>query len=663
MSAADRLRAAVREVAKADDPDARAAAWARYAADGWLADLGDLSADPDALAILAALRAIPGLGKTADTYARVLRERAAKAPTLRIVRPDEDPGTLAQQMRRLGLEGCPDGVAMPDGYRLGREGVIRDTEEGPVVIAHGPILVVGTGEDGATGQRYVRLAWRTPGAGWVERSVDRAIVAQARRITDLAEAGAPVTSVSASAIVAYLAAQEAASAGRLPACRVVRCPGWYDDASLYLLGSDAIPTQGPDGWVLEPTSAGDAQWYAHIRRAGRWTDWLRAWDAVQPHPRAALAVYAAICPMLRGVIAEIPGAAVEWAGRTSGGKSITLELAASVWGSPELIRRWDTTAVGAEVAAVAARDMPLLLDDTKALLSGGSERRKEAGASTITATIYLATGAKGRARGAKDGGSRRTSDVRTWLLSTAETPSVDLAQDVGIRPRTLTVTGRPLGDDSEAGETAAAIVSSVVRAHHGHLAMRCAAWLCDPAHQEEARSRYREHLERAAQGDPVRRRLAQLVASIQTAIDVCAGAGLAPCWGAVDAVVEAAEYSLRAAQTHRAALQALWGAASAQGRILGLTQEHPRVPPGGWIGEERVDGTVSLVEAQARRELRILGYDLSEVVDQWRAEGWLVIGKSGASRVTVTVGGYRTTGYRLAAPGVAAAQGSEVSDG
>lgn len=659
MSAAGRLRDAVRAAAAADGPDTAAAAWARYATGAWLTDLDELASDDDALAILTALRSVAGMGRTADTHARVLRDRAAKAPRLRLVRDDEPAPPLRDALVRAGLADCPEGVAMPDGHRLTPEGIVRESDEDRVVIAHAPILIIGAGEDTVTGHRYLRLAWRTPGGGWVRRSVDRSIVMQTRRIVELADQGAPVTSVSAAAVVQYLAAQEAASAGRLPLLHVARTPGWYDDGAVYLLGGDVIAADGADtGWTLEPSSEGDAQWYDHIGCSGDFVGWLRAWLAVERHPRAALAVYLAVCPMLRGIIPEMPGAMAEWAGRTSGGKSITLELAASVYGSPDLIRRWDTTAVGAEVAAAAARDMPLMMDDTKALLSGGSERRREQGAATITATIYLATGAKGRQRGAKEGGSRRQADVRTWLLSTAETPSVDLAHDVGIRPRTLTITGRPLGDDPVEGGRAAALVSSLVRAHHGHLATRCARWLCEAANAEQVREWFRAHRAAAsAGGDSIEQRLAMLIASVQTAQDVCEAVGVPRHPGIIDAVIEAASYSLRAAQTHRAALQALWGATTAQGRILGASDSERRTPSGGWVGETRSDGTVALIEAQARREMRALGYDLTEMVDQWRAEGWLRLTGKGAVRTTVTVGGYRTAGYILTAAGAEAAAG------
>jgi len=351
----------------------------------------------------------------------------------------------------------------------------------------------------------------------------------------------------------------------------------------------------------------------------------------------------------------MPGACIEWSGITSGGKSVSMDLAASVWGTVDLVRRWDTTGVGAEVGAAAAYHLPLMLDDTKALLSGGNQRRKDSGASTITATIYLATGSKGRLRGSPTG-LREQRDVCTWLLSTSETPSVDLSADVGIRPRTLTMVGRPLGDDAAEGELAATMIGSTVREHYGHLGMRVVAWLAMDGHAAQARAWYRTHLEAASQGSAVERRLSQLIASIATAMDVCEAVGLPRCQDVMHEAVSAARHSVQSADTHAAALRAVWGIGEAQGRIADVQRDERR-PTAGWLGEIGAADDARLVAATIHEELRRLGYDPGETVDRWRAAGWLVLTPSGRARTSLRIAGTRGVGaYRLTAEGLRVAR-------
>ena len=655
-----RLRGAVGQVADTAGTDAASARrlWSTYVREHWTRDVPDLA---DSLTdAVAALTPLGIAGEPGDGWAgrakdmqRQLRDAAKDRRGLRLADVDEDAPPIAELLRSMGCPDVPSRYQVPDGYRLDRAGVHRLDDDGERTIARAPIVITGAGEDVDGGRRHLRLAWRLPGGGWASRTVERSRAMQARTLVELAEHGAPVTSVSASAVVLWLDALEAATAMDMPVVRVVPRSGWVD-GSTYMLGEEVV---GPDParYTLEPASDGERQWYRSIVRAGTWTGWLGAWEYAVRHPRAAIAVYASVAPALRGVVPSMPGACIEWSGITSGGKSVSMDLAASVWGSMDLVRRWDTTGVGAEVGAAAAYHLPLLLDDTKALLSGGNQRRRDSGASTITATIYLATGSKGRLRGSPTG-LREQRDVCTWLLSTSETPSVDLSADVGIRPRTLTMVGRPLGDDPAAGEMAATMIGATIREHHGHLGMRVVAWLAGGG-AEQARAWYLEHLQRASSGSAVERRLSQLIASIMLAMDVCEAVGLPRCKGVLDEAIEAARYSVRSADTHAAALRAVWGIGEAQGRIADATRDEQRRPTAGWLGEVALSGEVRLVAATVHDELRRLGHDPGETIDRWRAAGWLALTASGRARSSLRVAGTRGVGaYRLTDAGAAVAR-------
>lgn len=67
-------------------------------------------------------------------------------------------------------------------------------------------------------------------------------------------------------------------------------------------------------------------------------------------------------PLLK-ILNRHQGGGIHWVGDSSIGKSTCIEVAASVWGSPEFIRSWSATANGFEGVAAMHNDTCIILDE------------------------------------------------------------------------------------------------------------------------------------------------------------------------------------------------------------------------------------------------------------------------------------------------------------
>jgi|GEM_PF-5979998 len=103
-------------------------------------------------------------------------------------------------------------------------------------------------------------------------------------------------------------------------------------------------------------------------------------------------------------------------GQSSGGKTKALNVAGSVWGSPEMVKQWKSTANAMEAVALEHNDCILLLDELAQI------EPDEAG----TTAYGLANGTQ-KARANQRGGLRAMARWRMFFLSTGE---ISLAEHV-----------------------------------------------------------------------------------------------------------------------------------------------------------------------------------------------------------------------------------------
>lgn len=139
--------------------------------------------------------------------------------------------------------------------------------------------------------------------------------------------------------------------------------------------------------------------------------------------RLALAVSAAFAaPLVHIVGAESGG--VNFVGGSSIGKSTTIFVAASVWSSPDFVKRWRATSNGLESIAMSRNDSLLILDEL------GQVEAREAGA-----IAYMLANGTGKHRASQTGNARPAATWRLLFLSTGEIGLADHMQEAGRRAK------------------------------------------------------------------------------------------------------------------------------------------------------------------------------------------------------------------------------------
>jgi len=121
-----------------------------------------------------------------------------------------------------------------------------------------------------------------------------------------------------------------------------------------------------------------------------------------------------------------PGLGVHVSGRTSRGKTIGLQIAASVWGngskatSDSMIRKWNATQNAFEGLAAVNNDLPLCLDEIH-----------QAAPEVVAKVAYMVADGVGKSRLNKDASLQATRRWRTTLISTGEKSIADTIREAG----------------------------------------------------------------------------------------------------------------------------------------------------------------------------------------------------------------------------------------
>lgn len=592
-----KLQAAVRDPGDPDDGHNRAQVL------DWLGNLDELARER-ALKRVAKVWQVPV--KTLRTEVQQTAE-ANRAPGLPVLEQDATAPVDEAVTYPPGIQ------ATPEGLGTGRQ-----------ILFPARVLVLHVVTDmGGMGREHVAIAWNR-GRGWELAVVPRRTIADKQMLLELTDRGLPVTTQNAPWLVGYLAAFEAHNRGHLRFDHGTTTLGWKDtDAgTTFLCGDTAV---GP-AMALHPTSNGAQQLMGALHPQGSWEAWRALWDTVTPFPLVRFAIYAAAAaPLLRIIHAD--NFVVDYAGRTSGGKSTSIRLAASVWGNPAknggFFRGWDTTQVGIEQILEFAQDMPTFLDESHLAKN----------ADLLSQVIYEVANGMGRTRGAASGGNQALATWRTVLLSSGEQRLVDSGSHGGIQARVVTLWGSPFGPNQEQ------VVKGVergMRQHYGHAGPDFVRWLLHHQGAWEGWARAFERLEGQlmgrAPGNPVAQRIAGACATVGLAGVLFHHAlGLAEPQSAWEATVAVFESQLTLGQesTAERAWRIVLDTVAEEAQLEGVVRSHAGVW-GIWYpwNPELPAGTAApevlfLLRTQVERILQAHNISAS-VLLEWRDLGWLV---------------------------------------
>lgn len=272
----------------------------------------------------------------------------------------------------------------------------------------------------------------------------------------LSGAGAPVTSVNARLVTAYLAAYEHAFASSILRKKVTSRFGRSRGGRQFFLPglSSAIE--------FSPSGPGDAALYsAYSSRRGSLGGWLEVMRTLA-NDRLMIpqvAVLASLVPPLQKKL-QIPNFILDIYGSSSTGKSTSLKLAASVYGRPHdpdsLIQQWSNTQVAVEQLAWLCSELPIYLDDAQHCLT---ELKRS--------LVYMIANGRGKGRSSGGVGMRETATWHTVALSSSEAPLHESSPHEGARGRILPAGGTIPPIPAGVGSLVRSLERAVIQ-NHGH---------------------------------------------------------------------------------------------------------------------------------------------------------------------------------------------------
>lgn len=543
-------------------------------------------------------------------------------------------------------------------------GVTKTGGDQQWVVSRVPLWVAGVRVDSSDESHALVLRWHRPngadGFDVRQKTVDRSVVLNSRKIVDLQSGGFPVDTGTAAAVVEYLSACEVAylqQHARAEAEFVSSVTGWHgsDDwqAGAFLFGRDRFGANCP---FFECTNPALSKWVARYSTSGSADVQLRTLQRIIDHsPDLATVLACAMGSPLLRVLGAQPFV-LDIASTTSQGKTKALRVAASVGGSPDAMLSWDSTPYALELHVNAVRGLSVCIDETQ-----------RAKVEAVQKTVYDLTTDSGKMRGAQNGGVRQTSRFESLIVSTGEQSISDFGEAGGARARVLTMWGPPWGRGSAAqrvSDATAAFQRDVIDTltdHHGHAGRLFAGYVAGLTTEERRglRARYRSlcnaasvEVEATSPGHPIGSRLAEYVAFVRVVGEVAEtvlGLRARDGWLTAERWADMMQRS-RPADVATAAMSRLvdWSLS----RSLQLAG-HPdndkanRDLIGVWYSSPTNRPRLAVVLSAANDALKSAGFQIGAVTSAWAERGW-VEGSSGSKvSKTVAMSGGRVRAYVL----------------
>ncbi|ASD86216.1 DUF927 domain-containing protein [Salmonella enterica] len=280
-----------------------------------------------------------------------------------------------------------------------------------------PLEVIGTGSDDA-GQYYFVLRWKAPGRKEKTiRALPAGDIGERDGWRTLKSGGVRVVASPGYRGLLSDWLQQTAPAQEWG---ISHRSGWFRGA--YIMPDGEVIGE-PENPVVFNGGSAAASGYTVSGTPKSWRDSVAR--LAGGNPMMMLGVAASLAAPLIGLV-NADGFGVHLFDNSTAGKTTTADIAASVWGCPDLLRlTWYGTALGIANEAEAHNDSLLPMDEI-----GQGTSAKDVATSSYT----LFNGA-GKLQGAKEGGNRELRRWRTVAISTGEKDVETFLAEEGIRAK------------------------------------------------------------------------------------------------------------------------------------------------------------------------------------------------------------------------------------
>ncbi len=449
---------------------------------------------------------------------------------------------------------------------------------------------------------------------WQSITVANSTISNKQKIVELADRGVMVTSETAKNLVAYL--QDVKSLNMadteegkaIPLYRSINRLGWVEN--------DFVPYQ------KDIRYDGDKSYeslYGYVTQVGDKEKWFALAKEVRKNLIVRLLLDASLASVLIERVGALPFVFHLW-GTTSFGKTVSLMVAMSVWGNPEigcLTRSMDATIVGLVRSAAFLYNLPYGADEMQQI------KNKWMDHDTL---IMKITEGQDRTRGTKDG----VETLKRWrncFIFTGEEPITSERSGGGAKNRVIEI------EVEEQLYKSGFEVANTVRENYGWAGKEFIK-LLQLVSIEELQIRYKVLMEQILNECDATDKQAGSMALVLIA-DHIAAVNL---FNEKTLEVSDIMQFLRSAQTVDTAERAFgqvisWIAVNGNRFIKGKIE-----PAGELWGKVNADGSVDVITDELKKHLREEGFEYDAVIRKWYEKGYVeqytVKGKPGYSHPT-----------------------------
>lgn len=298
-----------------------------------------------------------------------------------------------------------------------------ETSKARELVCHHPIMPIRRLKNIETGEEQITVAFKRDGY-WTEITVPKIDIVTSRAITNLARFGVQVNSENARLLVKYLADVEMYNADMIDIQHSTSKLGWH--------GNVFVP------YDLSIVFDGEYRFktlFQSIQESGDYFKWVTLSKQLRScgrlEPRIALA--ASFASVLVQPLDALPFI-VDFYGQTGGGKTVTINIAASIWGNPApgaYVGNFRSTDTSLETRADMLNNFPMILDDSK----NASQYIRD----NYETLIYNLCSGKGKARSNKDLGAAKENTWSNVTICNGENPISEFADSGGAINRIIEI--------------------------------------------------------------------------------------------------------------------------------------------------------------------------------------------------------------------------------
>lgn len=298
-----------------------------------------------------------------------------------------------------------------------------ETSKARELVCHHPIMPIKRLKNLETNKEQITIAFKRDGL-WSEMTVPKSNIASTQKIVELVDYGVQVNAENAKLLIKYLSDVEMYNADMIDIQRSTSKLGWHGDVF--------VP------YDLSIVFDGEYRFrtlFQSIQEGGDYFKWVTLAKQLRScgrlEPRIALA--ASFASVLIHPLNALPFI-VDFYGQTGGGKTVTINIAASVWGDPApgaYVGNFRASDTNLEIRADMLNSLPMVLDDSK----NASKYVQD----NYESLIYNLCAGKGKGRSNKDLG---VAEEKTWncvTICNGENPISEFADSGGAINRIIEI--------------------------------------------------------------------------------------------------------------------------------------------------------------------------------------------------------------------------------